>query len=184
MKKIILFILGGLVLLILLAAFYFSLFSSVNISEKNTGGEILVYQERVGSYQQSGPALAKIFSDLKNNFGINCQIGLGIFYDNPQRVAAEKLRSDLACVLPGGDAGKLEKLQSSPSFKVKRNPVIKNVVARFPYRNPLSYVLGVIKVYPKISNYLVKHNYQPAPAVEVYNPQGGYIEYRMAVVEK
>ncbi len=121
---------------------------------------------------------------MKNNFGIECAVGFGIYYDNPQEVAVEKLRSEVGCILPESQLARVNEIQVSPTLKIKRNPVVKNIIGTFPYRNKISYVFGVMKVYPKISRYVKEHNYQPAPSMELYDQANGRIEYRMTVVEK
>lgn len=184
MKKNLLIIFGSLFIIILAAAIYYGLFNSAKLVEKNVGGETFVYQERTGDYQQSGPAMDAVSQELKNNFGVECINGFGIYYDNPQEVAKEKLRSEVGCVLPNEALSQLTEIQTSPTIKTKRIPVVKYITGEFPYRNKISYVLGVLKIYPKFSKYLAEHNYQSAPSMELYDLKGNRIEYRMAVVEK
>ncbi|MCX6795389.1 MAG: hypothetical protein NT165_01490 [Candidatus Falkowbacteria bacterium] len=184
MKKAILIFFGVIFFLLLIGAFYYGLFFSIVISEKSVGGETLVYREKIGDYSQSEQTVDDVYSELKNNFGIECSIGFGVFYDNPQQVAKDKLRSDLGCILPESASNQVSELQDSPNLKMKRNPIVKSIIAEFPYRNKVSYMLGVLMVYPKLTDYLNQHNYQPAPSMEIYDHGGHRIEYRMAVVEK
>ena len=184
MKKNLLIIFGTLFIIILAAAIYYGLFNSPKLVEKNVGGETFVYQERFGDYQQSGPAMDTVYQELKNNFGLECPIGFGIYYDNPQEVAKENLRSDVGCVLSNESLDRLSEIQTSSILKTKRIPVVKYITTEFPYRNKISFALGVLKIYPKFSKYLSEHNYQSAPSMELYDIKGHRIEYRMAVVEK
>ncbi|MFZ4648098.1 MAG: hypothetical protein ACOYMB_00495 [Patescibacteria group bacterium] len=183
MKKIILIILGSFLLLVFAAAFYYGLFSSENIVEKSVGGETLIYQERIGDYNKSNLTMDVVSAELKNNFGIECSIGFGVYYDNPQQVTTEKLRSEVGCILPKEASERLDEIQASSVVKVRRNPVVKSVISEFPYRNKISYVLGVLKIYPLLTKYLKEHNYQPAPSMEIYDLNNHNIEYRMVVVE-
>lgn len=184
MKKILLIFFGALGSLILVAAFYYGLLSPVNLSEKTTGGEILIYQERLGDYRDSGQTIEFVSQELKNNFNIDCTVSFGIYYDNPQEISPEKQRSDLGCILPESALGRLSEIESYPILKIKRNPVVKNIVGEFPYRNKISFTLGVLKMYPEFSKYLLEHNYQASPSMEQYDVQGHRIEYRMVLVEK
>lgn len=184
MKKKLL-IIGGIFLALNIAtAIYYGIFTSLELLEKNVGGETFVYREVDGDYGKSGVIIESVSTELKNNYNIDCEANFGIFYDDPKIVSKEKLRSDLGCILSKESAEDFEKSKNFSDLIVKRNPIVKSVVVKFPYRNQLSIKLGALRFYPKLSYYFETKNYQSSPKIEIYNLKNNYIEYRMVIVEK
>ena len=44
----------------------------------------------------------------------------------------------------------------------------KSAVVEFPFKNTLSIIASVIKVYPNLSEHFIKNKYKNAPALEIY----------------
>jgi hypothetical protein len=177
-------IFGTFIFLVLGTAFYYGMFNKVNFIEKSIGGEVLVYQEMIGDYKQSGSKIDIVSQELKNNFNLDCQIGFGVYFDQPGQVAKEKLRSEVGCLLSKESISRFDEISLSKDLKIRRNPVARNIIGEFPYRNQISYFLGPLKIYSALNKYLKIHNYQAAPSMELYDSQKDRIEYRMVVVEK
>lgn len=151
------------------------LFASVKISEKTVGPYLLVYKKHVGEYKNVGPVMDEVYNGLKDDFGIETTKGFGLYYDNPQEVSSGKLRSIVGCIVEGKTIEDLESIDDR--FLVKEYPASKSVVAEFPYKGKMSIVIGVFKVYPKLTAYIEDKSYAQTPIMEVYDQPDGKIEY-------
>ena len=99
MAIVIVFIIIGLLIVMI---GIFGGFYKVNIQTVNTGGEILVYENVTGSYNQASKISNKVYYELLNNFKIETTKGFGIYYDNPKNVDQNKLRSEVGCIVENG----------------------------------------------------------------------------------
>ncbi len=170
-------VLGIIVLLVYLSKY--GLFSSVKITEKNTGPYLLVYKKHLGDYKNVGPVMDKLFYDLKDNHAIATTKGFGLYYDNPQDVAKENLRSIVGCIIEGKSVENLKNISSK--YGIKEYPISKSVVAEFPYKGKMSIILGIFKVYPKLSAYFDEYKYASTPIMELYDQPNEKIEYISSV---
>lgn len=64
---------------------------------------------------------------------------------------------------------------------MKEYPISKSVVAEFPYKGKMSIILGIFKVYPKLSAYINEHKYASTPIMELYDQPNEKIEYISSV---
>lgn len=181
-KKGILLIIFILIVSGIMIFWYYGFFQKVSFREVDAGGEKLVYQEILGDYKKSGVAIDQVYRSLKDDFGVECTLGFGIYYDNPQETPADKLRSDVGCVLPEEASFKID--QVANKFKVKRQPVVKSIITEFPYRDHNSFLFGVLKVYPRLAAYQKDNGYGQAPVMEIYDLAGGKTIYRTAIVSQ
>jgi len=109
------------------------------------GGEILAYREVNGDYRQSGPVSNDVYDQLLN-LGVETFRGFGIYYDDPRKVSRENLRSEVGCIIEEKDLDKLEKVKEILQVKVLMKKQYLRAV--FPYRNPFSSFMGIVKVHP------------------------------------
>ncbi len=169
-----------LVVIVLLIVFSrYGLFAPVNIAEKNIGPYLLVYKKHIGDYKNVGQVMDKLYYDLKDNYGIETTKGFGLYYDNPQEVDKEKLRSIVGCIVENKSVDSLNSI--SDKYGVKEYPSTKSVVAEFPYKGKMSIVVGIFKVYPKLSTYIKEHKYAQTPIMELYDQPNEKIEYISSV---
>ncbi len=166
-----------IVLLIYLSRY--GLFASVNITEKSIGPYLLVYEKHVGDYKNVGPIMDKLYYDLKDNYSIETTKGFGLYYDNPQDVDKDKLRSIVGCIVENKSLIDLKILGNK--YGVKNFPSSESVVAEFPYKGKISIILGIFKVYPKLSTYINDHKHAQTPIMELYDQPNEKIEYISAV---
>ncbi len=179
--KIISGILGSLILIILIIFAYYGGFSSIKIQEKEKGGETLIYKELKGDYAQAENIIEKMSEALKSNEKIQTYKGFGIYYDNPQTVEEERLRSDVGCILEKSDTFKLNLLLNK--YKIKVYPTKKYITAEFPYRGKLSVLLSLIKVYPALNNYVKLNGYaENGPVMEIYDSTNKTIQFRKEII--
>ncbi len=165
------------ILLIYLSGY--GLFSSVKITEKNVGPYLLIYEKHIGDYKNAGSVMDKLYYDLKDNYKIETTKGFGLYYDNPQDVAKEELRSIIGCIVEEKTIEDLKDLNNK--YGIQEYPISKSVVAEFPFKGKMSIILGIFKVYPKLGAYLEKHEYSPAPVMELYDQPSEKIEYISSV---
>ncbi|MBU0683063.1 MAG: GyrI-like domain-containing protein [Candidatus Omnitrophota bacterium] len=149
----------GIIVLVLVALitgflFYEGVFYSVKVTEEVIGDYWVVYEGHIGSYEQVGPVMEKIYQNLKKD-GVDTTVGFGIYYDNPQKVEKSKLRSEIGAVLDEKDYGKINDLKTK--YNIKEIKKRKSLVASFPIRNTLSFMVGPIKVYPAMEEYSKKN---------------------------
>ncbi len=164
--KIVKWLLIALVVVIVLAAGYLAylgLFSSPKPYEAEMGPFTIAYESCTGPYSQTGTTFAKVYDALEAQ-GIKGRMGLGIYYDNPAQVPAEKLRSDCGMVLEKGDLAKLK-----GKFKVKKLARTDSVVVEFPLRNTLSYAIGPMKAYPVLMKYAQEKGLKATGSYELYD---------------
>jgi len=177
LKKL-LIIIAILVIALLLLLGYMGLFSKTVVTEKEMGPYMLVYQSFVGPYQQTG----KIFSEVSNKLkidGIITEKGIGIYYDNPQVVPSDKLRSDCGSVIEGNNLLLLEKVKDK--YQVKNIDKKNCLVAEFPIKNSFSYMLGAMKTYPTLMKYAKDKNYKIELAYELYDMPAKMAYYVMVI---
>jgi len=181
--KIVWISLGVLAVFLVVFLFYQGVFSSVKLEEKMAGEYWVVYQGHVGPYEKVEPVIKKIKKSLKAD-GIKPKAAFGVYYDNPAEVAKEKLRSEVGAVLGPEDYGKIGELQAKYNVKQLKNR--KSIVAEFPWRNSLSFIVGPMKVYPAMDKYckakkINVRNIKNSYGLEVYDCKNKKIIYIMPV---
>ncbi|MBN2747373.1 MAG: GyrI-like domain-containing protein [Bacteroidales bacterium] len=176
-------VLGILILVIIALAVgafaYFGGFHKVEFKTVTTGGEVLVYEDMLGDYSKSPAVMDKVYSALLDNYKIETTKGIGIYFDNPQNKAVEELRSEIGCIVEPKDTALLKSISD---FKIKVLPVQEYLVAEFPYKGGVSIIVGLMKVYPAMTNY-VKENNLPvdSPVMEIYDVPNKTIQYRRLI---
>ncbi|HQP47106.1 MAG TPA: hypothetical protein PKX12_00140 [Spirochaetota bacterium] len=166
MKKIInavIMVLAGF----FIALIYSGLFSTVDISEREIGPFILVYQHHTGDYAGTGDIQNTIYQTLRKEFNVSATKGFGQYYDDPKKVPAEKLRSIAGCILEPEYRDRIPAI--AKKYIVSEYKKTKSVVAVFPYKNQLSIFLGVLRVYPALDKYIQHKGYPFSPALEIYD---------------
>ncbi|XP_067243999.1 testis-expressed protein 264 homolog [Chanodichthys erythropterus] len=133
----------------------------------------IAYKYKVGPYKNCG-SLFKESSSIGPN--LSC---IGIFYDDPKKVPAQKCRYAVGSILSEGEDGPNEdqqQLYEKQGFRVFFFPEVTHVVtASFPHRTPLSVFLGVQRVYPQLNYYIKERKLCAHPFLEIY--RGGMIHY-------
>jgi len=166
----------AVVLAVLSAGFlaYMGVFNKVKASEKNIGPYTYVYESFVGPYKDSGAVFNKVYKSLLAD-GVKTDKAIGIYYDNPKTVPANRLRSDCGCILEEKDLPMLPKLLEK--YKARTLAAKTRLAAEFPYRNTLSYMLGPRKVYPVLMRYAREKGLKISKVYEIYDMPAGKIFY-------
>ncbi len=180
MKKNTFYLIFILIIGLIGGLFYFGILQEVQIQEQEVGPFKVVYENHIGDYSEVRKIQDKIYSSLVNE-GINTTKSFGIYYDNPQEVETERLRSEVGVIIEKEDYEDIFKLKGK--YNVRDIPKVKNVIATFPYRNKFSITLGVFKVYPKLNNYIEEKSYKSTPVMEIYDSANQKIIYLFEIVE-
>ncbi len=177
MKK--LFFLFILIIILILAGllYWLGFFEKVAISELEKGPYVLVYENHQGDYSKIYLAVDTVYYRLLNEEQIKTTRGFGIYYDNPKLVVEEDLRSIGGSILEEEYWGQSADLESH--FNIKKLPLGQAVVAEFPYKNKLSIIAGVYRVYPVLQKYITEKNYFSKEIMEIYDLPNHKINYLM-----
>jgi len=172
-----------LALLLLIAAVlvHAGLFESVVVADQETGPYTFVYQDHVGSYYKVGPTMDEVYQGLVR-MGIETNRGAGIYYDNPQEVPEDKLRSEVGSILEEKDLDKVKEIKKT--FKVREIPRQRSIVVEFPIKNKLSYMIAPAKVYKEVNVLWQEQSYpQYEYAIEIYDIPNKTITFIMPIEE-
>ncbi|VFQ43887.1 GyrI-like domain-containing protein [Desulfoluna butyratoxydans] len=156
---------------------WYGLFAPTTLSEQTIPSFSFAYKKQTGNYRQSGRAMNDMYWKLDKE-GISTTQGVGLYYDNPKKVAVQNLRSLAGCILPDESAEKWEELRTD--YLIGTLPGATLPVITFPYKGKLSVVLGTLKVYPKLDAWFKAHPDQKGPVMEIYDMSKGEIRYVVA----
>jgi hypothetical protein len=179
--KIVFWVLGILIFVMLAAYAYYGGFGKVIPTIEDCGGEILVYEKVTGDYKQSAQVSDRVYQKLLDDFGIETTKGFGIYYNNPEITEKEKLRSEVGCILESS-FDKIDEIKET--FEVTKFPTQKYLRAEFPYKGMPSIILGIMKVYPALNDYIVATGYDlDSPVMEIWDVPSKKIIYRKELVK-
>lgn len=175
--KIVIIILVALIAIVFGVYAYLGGFQKINFSIRDAGGEILVYENHIGEYKNTGPVMDKIYYSLLEEEKIETYKGFGIYYDDPSKVDKTKLRAEVGCILENPDDEILERL--SGKYNIKTFPKGSYLVSDFPYKGKMSVIIGIMRVYPAMDKYIKEHNIaEDGFIMEIYDVPGKKIDYR------
>jgi len=181
--KIALILVAILIFALIVFYIYFGGFQKINISISKTGGETLIYETIKGDYKQSGVIMDKIYNTLLKEDKIETYKGFGIYYDNPQKVEKEKLRSEAGCVLENKDMDQLKNIENKYTTRIFPNK--EYITTTFPYKGKLSLIFSIMKVYPALNKFAIKNGYNENGAVmEIYDIPNKQILYRKELMSE
>lgn len=170
------------VIVVILIAVLFGLYAwyggfyDVKVRTETVGGETMVYKKVTGDYKQTSSVTNEVYNHLLHDLRIETCKGAGIFYDNPKLVKKEELRSEVGCIVEPSDIDKLDTMLCK--YEIKQLPYRELAVTEFPYKGAISVLIGIIRVYPKLEEYVKTHHLPEHPVVEIYDVPGRKIMYR------
>jgi hypothetical protein len=135
----------------------------------------LAYNTHSGPYQLIGPVCDGVYAALNETQGIATELGFGLYFDNPRRVAKDQLRSIGGCIVPADKAAGLT--GKTLPFRMASLPGGQAVVVRFPFRGRMSIMVGAMRVYPAMNRHFTEAGVPEGPIMEIYDPKGGEIRY-------
>jgi len=149
--KIVLWVIALLTAALVIWLYYMGFLANLEVVERDAGPYTLVYEDYIGPYQNTGSIVQAVYDRLAKD-GIKPANGFGIYLDDPSKVKASQLRSQVGCVITDKEL---------PAFyRVARNYKVigwkkgKVLATEFPIRNNLSYMLGPIKAYPALMKHM------------------------------
>jgi AraC family transcriptional regulator len=143
---------------------------SYEIRVKNTDAMTLVYLEHIGPYDRMGDVFARV-GDYAAKKGLTGDI-VGIYFDDPTQVPAERLKARVGITVPQGTA-------PDSGFGVEEIPAQEVVYAimKGPYDE-------IAKEYPHIMEWTQERGYQMSgPLMEIYLEAGPDIPPEQLVTE-
>lgn len=173
-----LLIIVALVVLLFGYLWYLGMFIEPKPYEAKTGPFVYAYEEYVGEYKNTGATFDKVYKIVQAE-KIGATRGIGIYFDDPAKVAANKLRSWCGTIIEEQDWPKLKTLVNK--VKLGSRPQQDSIIAEFPLRNMLSYAMGPMKCYPAIVKYAAAKGYKASQAIEIYDMPNKKILFIMEI---
>ncbi|HTY13918.1 MAG TPA: GyrI-like domain-containing protein [Candidatus Omnitrophota bacterium] len=162
------------VIVIALAVFlwYMGAFSAPKVTERKIGPFLLAYEEYTGPYSGIEAVMKRVDLALTAQ-GIKASRGFGIYLNDPNTTSPDQLRSELGYVIEEKDQALANKL--GKEIKLTKWAAKNCLVAEFPLRNNLSYMIGPMKAYPELSKAFKAKNYKMGGCMELYDMPAGKI---------
>jgi hypothetical protein len=167
MKYIIIIgILGAIAVLLMFYLYYMGVFSKIEITEKEMGPYKVAFKEHIGDYKETGKIMDEIYHSLLDD-GVETYKGFGLYYDDPKVVEKDKLRSIAGSIIEEKDYDKIDKLKAKYGIKIIDKTRI--MTTEFPFKNKMSIMFGIMKVYPEINKYIDFKGYKKGQVMEIYD---------------
>lgn len=149
------------------------------VFEVAMGPHTVAYIEHVWYYKILWGPMGNLY-DVLSGQNINADMWIAIFYDDPSVVEKEELRSEGGVIVDKEDFQKLD--LNSDKYKIQKLEKADYAIITFPFKNKLSYIVWMIRVYPELWSYLVENNYaENGPAIEMYDMENNLIYYMVEV---
>ena len=171
MKRILLIVCGAIILGLAGFAVYMGALSSIVIEETDQGPFTLVYREMSGTDMRKVGEITLALNTLLEEQKISRRRPLDIFFPDG--------RGEIGFAIEGASPEQIATV--SNQAKVRMIPVQRCMVARFPWRNTLSFVVGYLKVDPALTRYRTTHGYSK---VEAFSFDDGDIIVYMQPIRK
>lgn len=147
-------------------------FDAVSMQTGEQGPYSLVFREHRGPYRGVKFALLDVYHYLNDKRSIVPQRGFAVFYDNPNKVKPDSLRSIAGyitdSILPG----------VTTPYKTDVFAKTRAVTGVFPIRTFMSQFTGPLKFYPRLLLYLKQEKLEATgPVMEIYDIGGKKIVY-------
>ena len=171
-RRIVIAVLGVTCAAFLLVCWAAGVFDAVSMQAGEQGPYSLVFREYKGPYRGVKFALYDVYHYLNDKRSIAPARGFAVFYDNPQKVKPDSLRSIAGyitdSILPG----------VTPPYKTDVFAKTRAVTGVFPIRTFMSQFTGPIKFYPRLLLYLKQEKLEATgPVMEIYDIGGKKIVY-------
>ncbi|AFM13056.1 hypothetical protein [Turneriella parva] len=151
-------------------------FRSVTVTRSSFGPAEIVFATHKGAYKNLSTSWSAFQKEWQAAGLKDCK-ALAIYLDTPE-TPEDKLRSVIGCDISNLDDALKMRLRSMLRYLVI--PKSTTIAATFPYKNPASYFIGPMRVYPAFKQELAKEKIVPPLAIETYGymsapaPEMGY----------
>lgn len=153
MKKILLI---TVIIIIALLGFlsYEGMWASANIEKSEEGGYLMIGMEHRGAYYKISNTMKRLEKEV-TEAGIENPSFAGIYYDDPDKVAEDSLRSFAAVIINNpADSAKLVSMKGYKVVYVERGNAL---ICDMKTQGMVSTIIAVNKAYPAFSAYFVTH---------------------------
>lgn len=175
MKKV-LIVLGALVVILIAFLAYQGAFVTVQVVDSTSPGYLVVGVDHTGPYEDIGPAFQRVSGACKE-VGMEKPRMMGIYFDHPDSVAKEKLRSFAGVILttPADTA----KFLSKQGFHTYTIPPGNCIATELKTTGMASMIIAAMKAYPALSDEFMK-NHTNRGLLQVYEVyEEGYTHFVM-----
>jgi hypothetical protein len=149
MKKILI----ALLALVLIAFVYLltqGLMQRVHVEQRTMPGYRIVGVEHVGPYEKIGDSFERVHKIADEN-GVNVHM-IGVYFDNPNEVSQDSLRSLAGLIVSEADS---MKLSAVPGLKMLSIPPGNAAASTFETGGMVSMIIGAMKSYPELTEYVM-----------------------------
>ena len=153
-----------------LGAIYMGAFHRVAITEEDRGPFMLVYRQMAAGRMSDAGAITTDLDTLLESHGFGARKPLDVFFPDG--------RGEIGFAVDGVSGDQLSALSADASIKVIGAQ--RYLVALFPWRNRLSFMVGYMKVDPALARYRDAHGYKKVEAIALND--GDTIVYMQPVV--
>lgn len=154
---------------------------AVEITESVTGPYTYAYIEFTGPYQDMGPVFERLHRIL-TDAGIPVTKGIRLFFDNPAKVPAEKLRGHCGSIIDEKYVKQVAAMKNN--VKIGTVPSCTSVIAELPMKNRLAKLIKPENPHPALRDYIIKKRYSITRTFEIYDITARKIYYVKQVVKK
>jgi effector-binding domain-containing protein len=162
----------GLVIVVFLSvSLYFGIFNPVIIGTGVKGPYKVACLDHIGPYKNICNKICGTQKLLKQQ-NIPFASACGLYYDDPSKVPADKLRSKGGCLVD-----KDFKADIAEKIDIPKREVVFAIVKAHP-------CVAAMKVYPKLMKWLSENKMEICgPCLEIYN-NDGTVETQMPIIQK
>lgn len=153
MKKTLL-ITSAIVIVLIAFISYEGIWATAKIEKAEEGGYVMMGIDHKGSYYKIGDTMKKLQDEVKAA-GIENPKFAGIYYDDPDKVAEDSLRSFAAIIISNtADSAKLMAMKNYKVVEVEKGNAL---ICDMRTPDMISTIIAVYKVYPKFSAYFTSN---------------------------
>jgi len=153
------------VVLIVVTMVRFGWFTKIEIMDETVSPMTLITAFNQGEYAAVGPVMADLYNSA-SDVGVTSEVGVGIYYDNPDSVSVDSLRALVGMEIADSSLSLVDSI--SGDYRIIEVPEMTAKVVHFPYKGQLSILFAIMKVYPELKNQF-GDAVSSSPIFEVYD---------------
>lgn len=174
LAEIFLVLFGGILIALALGILRYKLFSKIVPKEVKISNGLFIYIVHEGDYSNIYKTILEIQLTLNKWFGSKANIPpyMGVYYDNPRMIENPNLaRSALGFIINKEHKFEIEEfLAKHKNYKSIELSEVDGYGAVLPLYNYINILIGTIRAYPIISEYVAKNNKTNIKyAIELYD---------------
>lgn len=159
--------------------YYYGGLSNIRIEERTLGPFIVIYEKNNGDYQKSNMAIKKLIKMAQEN-GVSPQAGFGMYQDVVSGEPQNDMQNESGIIINNQDAGRLQHILDETVHQ-REISSFEAIMGEFPFKGTASMLLGVWKVYPRLSKYLAGKRLKKGASFEIYDMAKKKTIYAMSV---